>query len=489
MNKLETDEKQRIVELLLECPSVQDEGSRNALLKQLPRKIASAVNADSNPKVHVLNIVDTCISYPGGLEALLDTLRFFDDKTVQYQCLTEFVGKIEKENPDASTNEVRTGEIFSAALLLKLNRAIEQAKLDDKRLNWAYQTSLNELMLLEQDIPELRGEALFISLLEALLALPLKDDKHPALDFLSRLVPYAKKNNLLRQWIEKAASELKLPASEKGRLRSLWGISTQQDELNFYVLISLQQERPQSAKYILRAWYVDFCGEPRPIEGWKDTVTELDNEMPHLLRDILNNVRKAVPNAQKYMPWILEFFLPLDLLNRDLDKWTSSGDIPISVSYPLAVRAAERLDGDWIAGWMTYWQPECLCEPADTRRVEWFERPGGKLCYADVLEQGKICLKTKFSPDTNCLQTMLQEGAGIILWPRSRLDQKIITQLQSNFKRVKLQDIPKSLQKIRRNLYKNNRSPGFFSLLWDDPNRVPYTADQESILTSPEDNF
>ncbi|MCP4696640.1 MAG: hypothetical protein GY862_07310 [Gammaproteobacteria bacterium] len=93
--------KQALIELLLECPAIQDEETRRILLAELPPHIREAVKTSNNIKVHVLNIVNACMTYEDGIEHLLDALRFFDGKTRQFQKLTAFI------NPKEQSNESR----------------------------------------------------------------------------------------------------------------------------------------------------------------------------------------------------------------------------------------------------------------------------------------------------------------------------------------------------------------------------------------------
>ncbi|MCP4702786.1 MAG: hypothetical protein GY862_38895 [Gammaproteobacteria bacterium] len=91
--QLPSVKKQRLVELLLECPGVQDAEIRRALVAELPSRIAGAIKTDNNTKKHVLNIVNACMNYSGGLEHLIETVGFFDEKTVQFHTLMEFINK------------------------------------------------------------------------------------------------------------------------------------------------------------------------------------------------------------------------------------------------------------------------------------------------------------------------------------------------------------------------------------------------------------
>ncbi len=85
------NQKMELIERLLECPSIRNVKSRSILLRELPPHIAKAIKASDTPKVHVLNIVDTCMNYDKGIESLLELLRFFEANTIPFQNLTAFI--------------------------------------------------------------------------------------------------------------------------------------------------------------------------------------------------------------------------------------------------------------------------------------------------------------------------------------------------------------------------------------------------------------
>ncbi|MCP4702576.1 MAG: hypothetical protein GY862_37810 [Gammaproteobacteria bacterium] len=95
----DNEPKRRLTDLLLACPTIENAESRHTLLKELPSHIVNAVQANDNPKMHVLNIVNTCIKHSDGLAHLLDTLRFFDGKTNQFRELAEFAKKFASPSP------------------------------------------------------------------------------------------------------------------------------------------------------------------------------------------------------------------------------------------------------------------------------------------------------------------------------------------------------------------------------------------------------
>ncbi|MCP4695975.1 MAG: hypothetical protein GY862_03865, partial [Gammaproteobacteria bacterium] len=91
VNKLNFKQKERLVELLLELPCIQDEAQRRMLLRELPSHIASAIQANDIPRVHVISIINSCIEYNDGLEYLLDVLRFFDGEKLSFQGVEDFI--------------------------------------------------------------------------------------------------------------------------------------------------------------------------------------------------------------------------------------------------------------------------------------------------------------------------------------------------------------------------------------------------------------
>jgi len=90
LNDLDFDQKKKLIELLLKCPSLKNAQSRHSVLAELPPHIAQAIEASNKAKQHVLNIVNTCMNHDGGLENLIEIVRFFDKETKQFQRLTDY---------------------------------------------------------------------------------------------------------------------------------------------------------------------------------------------------------------------------------------------------------------------------------------------------------------------------------------------------------------------------------------------------------------
>ncbi|MCP4699065.1 MAG: hypothetical protein GY862_19765 [Gammaproteobacteria bacterium] len=106
-NNLKRSDKEHLIDLLLECPIIQNQDDREVLLRQIPPHIANAIKKGASAKVHVINIVDACTNYDDGLEALLEALRFLDGKTKQFQSAAKFLRGIRGAvSSDASLSSV-----------------------------------------------------------------------------------------------------------------------------------------------------------------------------------------------------------------------------------------------------------------------------------------------------------------------------------------------------------------------------------------------
>ena len=80
----------QLVDLLLACPSVAERSARDAVVQQLPPAIINSIPRNNHNKVDVLNIINTCRNYNGGIDALVEAVRFFDAGTTQMQAVDDY---------------------------------------------------------------------------------------------------------------------------------------------------------------------------------------------------------------------------------------------------------------------------------------------------------------------------------------------------------------------------------------------------------------
>jgi hypothetical protein len=70
------------------------------------------------------------------------------------------------------------------------------------------------------------------------------------------------------------------------------------------------------------------------------------------------------------------------------------------------------------------------------------------------------------------LETLLEAGVGILLWPRQEA-RRIIPSIKTQMKQQIIQDLPEWLRKWRKAYWDKCGETGSMALLWDDPQRMP----------------
>ncbi len=95
--KLTQDQKAKLVNALLECPTMTDRELRSAVLRDLPAKIANKIRDASQSKYHVIDIVYTCLNYENGLTELVKALRNFEEDSLPMQALDKVLKEIYPE--------------------------------------------------------------------------------------------------------------------------------------------------------------------------------------------------------------------------------------------------------------------------------------------------------------------------------------------------------------------------------------------------------
>jgi len=94
LTELSFQDRSRLVERLLACPSIRDRGTREAILKQLRGEVSHAIERNATDRTDVFNIVNTCLNYAGGLQEFIEIVRFFERDSLAMQQMSAFLGSI-----------------------------------------------------------------------------------------------------------------------------------------------------------------------------------------------------------------------------------------------------------------------------------------------------------------------------------------------------------------------------------------------------------
>lgn len=91
---LTSKQKLDFVAVLLGCETIQNSDSRSTILNQLPSNIVNNIRSVAQTKTHVINIVDTCLRYDGGLTKLVEALRFVEGDSLNMRAVDETLKKL-----------------------------------------------------------------------------------------------------------------------------------------------------------------------------------------------------------------------------------------------------------------------------------------------------------------------------------------------------------------------------------------------------------
>jgi hypothetical protein len=201
--------------------------------------------------------------------------------------------------------------------------------------------------------------------------------------------------------------------------------------------------------------------------------------MPLVLKRLLGEplVRETKRHCAERL--YLEFFLPLDLLELELDTWTPARENPLTTDYRVVARLWERFrENLWTTPWESHWNRHCQAlRQAAGSGMTWPGKPR-KTRYATWLKQGQIGFGLCFCPCQDDLEDLLRVGVGILLWSRGKLPSAA---LRRGLKGQMLETLPEVVRDFRDNLWIKQQDTGALCLAWDDPHRLP--KDQDHLLT------
>jgi hypothetical protein len=90
-----------LVDTLLKVPSIRDEPSRRTVLSRMRPAIADAVPHHQRARLHVFELVRTCLDFEGGLADLLRVLRELEGDSIPIRHSVDAVRRLTEERPES----------------------------------------------------------------------------------------------------------------------------------------------------------------------------------------------------------------------------------------------------------------------------------------------------------------------------------------------------------------------------------------------------
>ncbi len=409
-----------------------------------------------------------------GLESSYPALRGKADVPggTQSQRAMQLIRFVEQDANGLSRLCKQLAEPFTVpcTAVVELQNLLQQEEIAEETVRHVFYAYLNTLG--EQAkwvLPDLSIRPLWDCLFDYLLdpSWMKSSGQNHLINFIGHLAPHvnsASQRRALQKWVSKTAAELGISKPRFPPNPDL------QEESQTYLLLAVS---PEGGYYTLRAWFTDT---PEVFDriSEKSLGSNLDN-LPKRLKEVLDDSKVTEACLRGNAP-ILEFFLPVNLLNRDLDEWTPTGEKrPLSAQYGLVVRAGERLWGKyWLPNWGRTWKDlrKVLGEKVGRRRTAWLSCPEDCRCSRH-LRSGRCVIGLWFVPDTENFETLLGSGVAILLWSRVAMKRTTQDQLKRQLAREAIKALPEWLRQMRTDHWERSQRIEPLSLLWDDPQRLP----------------
>nr|WP_260407735.1 hypothetical protein [Planomonospora venezuelensis] len=263
------------------------------------------------------------------------------------------------------------------------------------------------------------------------------------------------------------------------------------ERTDFPICLTIEIDRlpvPNDARdlHIVSHWrqfdHVQWC----PVRGE-------DREVP--LAEVVTHVLDLVMEAETgwgygiRAPLLLEFVLPPDLINLEVDRWlrpTPNGLPPrtLGMDYEVVIRSDTRLrPRDRHRLWWDRWE-RFMSENGGTYLVP-LEEPANLVRLRQELDEGEhlvVCVLSTppdREPGHSELGVAVDAGIPIILWCRNAESNDDFRDVVAEaVQPARLKKLPKSIMGIRRSVGRSaSRAHWNIGMLWDDPTRDIPPAD------------
>jgi hypothetical protein len=330
-------------------------------------------------------------------------------------------------------------------------------------------------------------------------------DKAPYLEFLLRLLPHVgEAARRLSDYAVSLATELgcDLKALREKVVRDDGASTEGATPICLVIKVTPSawqpEKRDEPRSFLINAW-VDYAGsfEPLPDKEGEHTLESLPSLIERFIAECHLHVlaRSRGRLGAGYMLTV-EAFLPLDLLDCDMDQWRikiGKQARPVGARYQLVVRSWDRLyDPDYWTTWDVWakkWnaRPRPPLKATEERHVliaSCDEDYCDKLVYR-LEQRGTVFMALSPVPPSQraggsieVFWPMLDSGTPIALWLR-REDEDVPATREELRQLVcdeDLSSLPRLVHKRRQEAQMEEERRRLWSavtLLWDDPERLP----------------
>lgn len=455
----------QIAEALAKIPLTRDRSFRDAMIDSIGRELESPVNVPDSPyaQIHLYYIVTACTDRPGALAAMVRFLEYAAGELPGTALVRRLVSPAADVLPAADRDAAR--RLLEGRTIPHLSRifcvACGGAVTPPGHLRDAWEA--------------------FSLLLDA-NARP--DGVPPHLAFAALFAQASDVRDVadeLRAWVEDQAGVLRAQGAGQAADTLL---AIHEDHkvpppgLPLHLIIMIEPSLTEGpGVYSIRHWRQAHPSEWRPEPAsteWVCTLAGIPPRVAELIQETISGWASQFDD-----PLALDFVLPIELINLDVDQWfRESGDeqaVPIGAEFEVVVRSQDRIsEATWHYAWRR--RSRMLADPSHDCRIH--PTPPGMdgdprkfRVYLDQATAVACILDTP--PDTepgrSQLIAALRAGLPVVLWCRDRAS---MSRFGDAIGGINARRLPPEIKRLRQNAILAEDSNLSFarhiSLLWDD---------------------
>jgi len=482
--------RNRIVEVLVEWPVLQQNETRQEILRHL--SFHTEIAAGGNTEDHVGSIVRTCATQPRGLAALIEAVRF-QDKNQSFDQLLAVLDPLFEHIP------VRWSELIPLKNILRSGPRPPDDQLRDA---WCSVTGKSLLPMLD---PKANPLLCYLDFLAEERALRTEA---PLFAFLEQLRTEIGSSPQLEEWEQRVATRLGLDlsairasarrAKAKADAERILTINPGEKPLlpACAVLVVRIQPSKMKAYFFVQGWlYRD--GKRKQVHP-VDKVVADGAVSEQLLEKMVAALIQGALRWPGGVPCLrIEVILPLALLDQTIDDWmipvSSLQSDAIGSRWPLVLRSWDRLVNPNFAPAYQVWQNKW-----GRLKLEWATE--GRKYWWNATTDSAESLREKLEPDVlaffaahlvapngvlprqHVLDAVLGAGVPVALWLRGYAGDAETrrTELGALLDVGSHDHCPDAVLAKRKSILRAEKSipkavvgTERVALLWDPPERIP----------------
>ncbi|WP_460356041.1 VMAP-C domain-containing protein [Actinoallomurus acanthiterrae] len=454
----------RIADALEGISLMLDRSVRDAMVDFIGRELDGPLNVrDSDyAKIHLYNLVAACADRPGAFQAMVRFLDHVAGDLPGTALVRRMISPVAEALPTADCTAVR--RLLEGRTIPQLTRifciACGGSVPPPGHLNDAWEA---------------------FSILLDMNARPDGTPPHLLFAALFAQAPEAKGvAEGLRAWIVDQAMLLRAAGAEEAAdsLLAIRDRTWPAAGLPLHLIIMIEPSLTEGpGGFLITHWRQFHPAEWRPEPAGRETRCGFD-DIPGGVADL---IREAVSGwaSQFNDPLTIEFVLPSELINLDVDQWLreppDDQSVPIGAEFEVVVRSRDRLsETSWHHAWRR--RSRMLADPSHDCRIHPTppDMNGDPRKFRVYLDQATaVACILDSSPDEepgrSQLKASLRAGLPVVLWCR---DRRSAADFGAAVAAINARRLPPEIKRLRQNAIIAEGTGSTYgqhiSLLWDD---------------------